>query len=288
MQVFHRFGGDRFGVPKENALIPIRDNVPSQTTPFVGYAIILLCGITFFLQLTGGEGGDDLVEQFGMVPLRISRPGEPAVIEQRVLVETPAGIRVAEVEKTLEPSAIPPLMTLITCMFLHGGWLHFIGNMWFLYIFGDNVEDRLGHLGFALLYLGTGIAAGAAHLLTNLYSPIPTIGASGAIAGVMGAYMFFHPRAQVVTLIPIVFILHLAVLPAYVFLGLWFALQFFQGFMSVGDASTGVAWWAHVGGFAAGAAVGWLLDHSPFRRQPEYPPERWPSQRRSIFGRRVR
>ncbi len=151
---------------------------------------------------------------------------------------------------------MPPLLTILTCIFLHGGWMHFLGNMWFLYIFGDNVEDRFGHGGFLAFYLGCGVAASVAHLLTNPTSGVPTVGASGAIAGVMGAYFFLYPRAVVLTLIPIFVFLHLIVVPAWVFLGVWFLIQLFKGTVSVG---AGVAWWAHIGGFAVGFLVSWAL-----------------------------
>lgn len=268
-------------------MIPIRDNIPSRTIPFVGYGIILLSCLAFFLQLSSGLGnggpgngglgngglgngdrGDDIVRRYGLVPMRITSPEETPVIRQQFAVETPFGVQIREIREPVADAAVPEWLTLITCMFLHGGWLHLIGNMWFLYVFGDNVEDRLGHVGFSLLYLGTGVFAGLAHLATNFDSPIPTVGASGAIAGVMGAYMLLYPRAQVITLIPIFFFLHTTILPAYLFLGIWFALQFLQGFGSIGDVTTGVAWWAHVGGFAAGAAVAWLIEHSPLSRPP--------------------
>jgi membrane associated rhomboid family serine protease len=132
--------------------------------------------------------------------------------------------------------------------------------MWFLYIFGDNVEDRLGNAGYLLFYLGCGVAASAAHLAAGPSSPIPTIGASGAIAGVMGAYSLLYPRAKVLSAIPIFIFLEIIVLPAPLFLGVWFLLQFFQGTFSIGATQAGgVAWWAHVGGFAAGFLVAALL-----------------------------
>jgi membrane associated rhomboid family serine protease len=128
--------------------------------------------------------------------------------------------------------------------------------MWFLYIFGDNVEDRMGHLGFLIFYLFCGIAASVAHLISDPSSPIPTIGASGAIAGVMGAYLLLYPRAHVISLIPIFIIIEIVILPAPVFLGIWFFLQFFQGVWSISSVQTsGVAWWAHIGGFAMGYLI---------------------------------
>jgi len=140
-------------------------------------------------------------------------------------------------------------------MFLHGGWLHLIGNMWFLWIFGDNIEDRLGHLRYLVFYLVCGLGAGLAHTLFNLSSAIPTIGASGAVAGVLGGYLLLYPHARVLTLLPWFFALEL---PAYVVLALWFVIQLFSGTASLGarDASAGgVAWWAHIGGFLLGLAL---------------------------------
>ena len=134
--------------------------------------------------------------------------------------------------------------------------------MWFLYIFGDNVEDRLGHVGFALLYLGTGIFAGLAHYFSGPDSPIPTIGASGAIAGVMGAYACFYPHARVQAILPLFVIIQIFVLPAPLFLGIWFAMQTFSGL--TGGASAGVAWWAHIGGFVAGAVVALIAGRTHF------------------------
>jgi len=141
-------------------------------------------------------------------------------------------------------------------MFLHGGWLHLIGNMWFLWIFGDNVEDYLGHVRFLLFYLLCGLAASVAHLAFNLHSTIPTLGASGAIAGVLGAYLLLFPGARILTLVPVFFV-WLMELPAYVILIYWFVLQLLQGTASLAQtaAGGGVAWWAHVGGFVAGLAL---------------------------------
>jgi hypothetical protein len=141
-------------------------------------------------------------------------------------------------------------------MFLHGGWLHLIGNMWYLWIFGDNVEDTLGPVRYILFYFLCGIAAGVAHVLVSPGSAVPTVGASGAIAGVLGGYASLFPRARIVTLIPIVFYFSIVELPALVVLALWFVIQGLSGFLSLGVAgSTGVAWGAHVGGFLAGLVL---------------------------------
>jgi hypothetical protein len=147
--------------------------------------------------------------------------------------------------------------------------MHFLGNMWFLHIFGDNVEDRFGHFWYLLFYLGCGVAASAAHLALNASSTMPTIGASGAIAGVMGGYLLLYPRANVLTLVPIFVFLQIMVIPAPVFLVIWFIFQFFQGAFSItAHEAGGVAWWAHVGGFATGFVVAWLLERAHRLRPP--------------------
>lgn len=144
--------------------------------------------------------------------------------------------------------------SLITSMFLHGSWLHIISNMWVLWIFGDNVEDRMGHIWFLVFYILCGIVAASVHLVTNLHSTLPTVGASGAIAGVMGAYFLLFPHARILTLVPIFFYPLFIEVPAVVFLGIWIYTQFFSGVLSLSQTGQvgGIAWWAHVGGFVAG------------------------------------
>lgn len=239
-------------------MIPLRDSIPSHHTPFVNYFLIALTCLAFYAQVTSGDGGQRLIEQYGMVPARVTDPGSP--VEMRVVerVSTPLGPALQERTRELAPAAVPPLMTLVTCIFLHGGWMHFIGNMWFLFIFGDNVEDRFGHFGYLLMYLGTGVLASLAHLVTNAESPIPTIGASGAIAGVMGAYFVLYPHARVIAVLPLLIIFYTFVVPAPVFLGIWLVFQVLNAMAMEGGAA-GVAWWAHVGGFVAGAGLGLVL-----------------------------
>ena len=244
-------------------MIPLQDNIPSRTFPVVNYAMIAVCTLVFLAQLVDQTDGEArLVERLGMIPQRVFHPAEPIVQSERVAVVDPFG-RVIDVVQRPRVFASPPFspwLTLLTCIFLHGGWMHFLGNMWFLFIFGDNVEDRIGHVGYLLFYLASGVAASGAHLLADPHSPIPTIGASGAIAGVMGAYFLLYPHAKVVSLVPIIFILQILVLPAPVFLGIWFVLQFFQGVWSVSSMqTTGVAWWAHIGGFVVGFLVATIL-----------------------------
>lgn len=237
-------------------MIPLKDNVPPRTFPFVNYALIVLSSVVFVFQLLEPEEGPSLIERFGMIPARITNPGTPIEVPAEAVVRTPSGYQRVVTTREAAPSAVPVLLTLLTCVFLHGGWLHFLGNIWFLHIFGDNVEDRLGHGLYFVFYLFTGVMASVVHLMTNWSSGIPTIGASGAIAGVMGAYMLLYPRATVVTAIPIIIFVEIVILPAPLFLGIWFLIQFFQGtFSNVSVQSTGVAWWAHVGGFVAGFVI---------------------------------
>ena len=151
---------------------------------------------------------------------------------------------------------------LLTSMFLHGGWFHVGGNMLYLWIFGDNVEDRLGHVRFLFFYLVCGVLAGLTHVVANPHSPMPTIGASGAVAGVLGAYFLLYPRARVLTLLPLGIYFPIIELPAFFFLGFWLLIQSVSGLASLavrGEVAGGIAWWAHIGGFAVGAALGLLL-----------------------------
>lgn len=215
----------------------------------MSYTIIGLNVLVFFLELATGSHLQQFLTTFGFIPARFFAMAE------------------AHPEKLMAL-----YLPFLTTMFLHGGWLHLIANMWTLYIFGDNVEDTLGRVRFLTLYLGSGVAGCLAQLLSGPYSPIPMVGASGAIAGVMGAYFSLFPAARVLTLIPVLFFVVIEV-PAYVFLGLWFLLQFVSGAFSIlgARAHVGVAFWAHVGGFAAGFLLLRLLapgrGRNPFRRR---------------------
>lgn len=245
-------------------MFPLRDSIPSRSFSFVNYAILMICSLAFFSQLSGEDEGQLLVEQYGMVPARLTQPDKAAVMTVREAVQTPLGIVIRERQHQLAPAALPAWLTLVSCMFLHGGWMHFLGNMWFLFIFGDNVEDRFGHLGYLMMYLGTGIVAGLAHLVTNAFSPVPTIGASGAIAGVMGAYLVLYPHSRVQAFIPPLFMF---VLPAPIFLGVWFIMQTISGVSAMGaTAATGVAWWAHIGGFVAGVILAIAIRNTSWGR----------------------
>lgn len=246
-------------------MFPLHDNIPPRSTPWVTYCLIAACSAAFLVQMAAGPKGNELVERWGMVPARLlqdgTRDGELMTVEAQI-VETRQGYRQVTRERPLLPAAMGDWLTLLSCMFLHGGLMHFAGNMWFLHIFGDNVEDRFGKIPYLLMYLGSGVAAGVAHLVTNAHSTIPTIGASGAIAGVMGAYILLYPKAVVQTVLPLPIIFTTFAVPAPVFLGIWFVLQIVQGY-STSDVGSGVAWWAHVGGFLAGAvaAMGLIVLH---------------------------
>ncbi len=209
-------------------MIPIRDTVPSKNYPIVNTTLIGLNVIIFFIQLAHGPAQDNFIYIYGLVPARYS--------VSHVASYFPLGHQI---------------FSFISFMFLHGGFLHLLGNMWSLYIFGDNVEDRLGPVRYLFFYLLCGLLSGLVHLLFNLSSNVPTIGASGAIAGVMGAYIILYPKSKILTLIPIFFIPWFIEIPAFFFLGVWFLIQFINAAGSVG-AGGGIAWWAHVGGFVFG------------------------------------
>lgn len=215
-------------------MIPLRDANPSRTTPVVTYLLILVNALVFFYQLKLGKNLDGFFQVYAIIPANYFELGA-----------SDGG------------AFIGRYFPFLTSQFLHGGFFHIIGNMWFLWIFGDNVEDRLGHGKYIFFYLLCGFAAGLTHVYTNPSSPIPTVGASGAIAGVMGAYILLYPRAKVKTLIPIFYFIQIVDLPAFLFLGIWFVIQFFSGAISLAAAGAagGVAWWAHVGGFAIGIVL---------------------------------
>lgn len=209
-------------------MFPIRDTIPSKNYPVVNNTIIGINIILFLFEMSQGANLDRFVYIYGLVPARYSMP------------------QISSYFTTGQQ-----LLSWLSFMFLHGGFWHLLGNMWFLYIFGDNVEDRLGPFRYLVFYLLCGITSGLSHLLFNLHSNMPTIGASGAIAGVMGAYLILHPNSKILTLIPIIFIPWFIEIPAFFFLGFWFILQFLNAAGSHGNIG-GIAWWAHIGGFFFG------------------------------------
>ena len=211
-------------------MIPLRDDNPTSTLPVLTVALIAANVLVFFYQISlGSEAGEVLVYQFGAIPA--------AVTGSRAL---PAALAV-----------IPPIFSVFTSMFLHGGWLHLIGNMLYLWIFGNNIEDAMGHVRYLIFYLVCGVAASFSHILSDPQSLIPSIGASGAISGVLGAYLLLYPRAKVLVLVPLGFFTQLMHIPASIALGLWFLLQLLSSAVTSGQGG-GVAWWAHIGGFIAG------------------------------------
>ena len=222
-------------------MIPIRDVIPSRTTPFVTVGLIAINTVVFLYQFSLGPAVEAFVLSYGLVPAAFS------------------------------------WTSLFTSMFLHGDILHFGGNMLFLWIFGDNVEDRLGHGRFLVFYLLCGAAAALAQTFTDPSSIVPMVGASGAIAGVMGAYFVLYPRSRILTLVPIFFFIQLVEIPAIFFLGLWFVMQFLSGLGSSASASGepagGIAFWAHVAGFAAGLGTVSLFKR-PERQRVEWWSER--------------
>ncbi|MBN2013219.1 rhomboid family intramembrane serine protease [candidate division KSB1 bacterium] len=213
-------------------MIPLRDTVPAYRFPFVTILFIVVNVAVFFHEVKLGVHINEFIKIYGIVPQHY--------------FELTAQNRFNLFER---------FYPFLTSMFLHGGWMHLIGNMWFLWIFGDNVEDRLGHVRYLILYLIFGIVSGFAHTYINPHSSMPTVGASGAIAGVMGAYFIYFPRARILTLIPIFIFLQFIEIPAYFFLGIWFLFQFLSGaaqFSMRSGSLGGIAWFAHIGGFLCG------------------------------------
>lgn len=214
-------------------MFPIKDTVPNRSFPFTTWFLILLSGIVFLFETTlPQELLEELIYYFGIVPLEYTRHRGPRL-------------------------PLIDYLSFLTTMFLHGGWLHFLGNMWFLKIFGSKVEDRVGHGRFLLFYLISGIFASIFYIYFSPRSSMPVIGASGAIAGVMGAYYVMFPRARILTFIPIFIIPLFIEIPAVLFLGWWFVLQLFSGTVAqvLPAPGEGVAWWGHIGGFIAGIVL---------------------------------
>ena len=235
-------------------MLPLKDDVPSRSFPLITVLLIATNAAAFLYQMsleagTGGTGraASAFVMEFGAVPCRIS------------------GVCVVD-------EAPAPIVTIFTSMFLHGGLFHIVGNMLYLWIFGDNVEDTLGHLRFLLLYVLAGVGAAAAQIGMSPHSPVPMVGASGAISGVLGAYLFLFPHASVLTLVTFGFFIRFVQVPAVIVLGFWIVVQLLNGLMSYGAMAGkaaeggGVAWFAHIGGFAAGVVLLFLLRPRGIRR----------------------
>jgi len=226
-------------------MFPLRDTIPSRSFPIVTLFLIITNSIIFIYELFLGPALDQFLNTFGVIP----------VFYRQAIQENPIQI-------------IPGIIPIFSSIFLHGGWMHVISNMWYLWIFGDNVEDRTGHLRFLLFYLLCGVLATLAHIITNPLSAVPTIGASGAIAGVMGAYFILYPRARIVTLIFLFIFVQIVEIPALFFLGFWVILQILSGAFTTGltKESGGVAWWAHIGGFLVGFLLIFIFKKTRSRR----------------------
>jgi membrane associated rhomboid family serine protease len=278
-------------------LIPLKDNNPTKRFPVITVALIAICVVVFFWQLTFPEdpkltqAGFGHIDQssleYGAIPYRITHPDTGDCSVGAVNDQNQAGVvcpgtaefadahRRADAGTSPQPIPIneaPWWVTAFTSMFMHGGWLHIIGNMIFLWVFGNNVEDRMGRIGFTLFYLLAGLIAVYTQAFIDPSSTAPTIGASGAIAGVLGAYALLYPRARVLTLIFIIFFVTVVEIPALILLSLWFILQFVPalGQVAVGSGGDqGVAYFAHVGGFVFGLAVAALLIRARGRPQTE-------------------
>ena len=212
-------------------MIPIRDENPTQRTPYINYILIAINVLVFLWQISLGSRQEQIIYSMALIPVNITM-----------------GLDIGDFQ------------AILTSMFIHAGWLHLLGNLLYLWIFGDNVEDALGHFRYLFFYLAGGIAASATHVFLYPASSIPTVGASGAIAATLGAYLLLFPQQRVVTIIPLGFYFHITRLPAIIVLGVWFLLQLFQGTLALGAAQLGgVAFWAHIGGFVFGMLVGSLI-----------------------------
>lgn len=230
-------------------MIPLKNLDPRRSVPIITLVLIALNVIVFLHQISlPPKAADAFVTAYGLVPAKIS-------------------LALAGKRYTLVEALIP----LFTCMFLHGGFLHILGNMWFLWIFGANVEDRLGPVPYLFFYLVCGIGSGLSQVIFSWGSRVPSIGASGAISGVLGAFIVFFPGSRILTLVPLFIIWFTARIPALVFIGLWFFIQFLSGVESLGLPASasmgGVAWWAHIGGFLLGVVLAKIFD--PVRRRAD-------------------
>lgn len=226
-------------------MIPLKDTTPRRSFPAITILLIVVNVIVFVHQLELSPAASEaFIQTYGLVPAKIQ-------------------MALAGRHYSIQDAFVP----LFTCMFLHGGILHILGNMWFLWIFGGNVEDRLGRLVYLAFYLVCGIASGISQVAFSWGSHIPAIGASGAISGVLGAYIIFFPRSRILSLVPLFIIWFFWRVPAMIFIGLWFVLQFLSGIGSLGATEAGgVAWWAHVGGFILGVLLARIVAQRP-RRQ---------------------
>lgn len=218
-------------------MIPLKDHNPSRCIPFVNLMIIAInLGVFVYQFFLTPQGPGDLIRTLGVIPKELFN-----------LTDIGA------------PTPIAAPLTLFSAMFIHGGWLHLLGNMLYLWVFGDNVEDRLGHGRYLVFYLAAGVIAAVVHAFIFADSPVPCVGASGAISGVLAAYLIFYPKARVSTLFIIFIFIRIVRLPAIVLLGVWIVLQVASGITELSDNAGGVAWFAHIGGFASGLVMALMM-----------------------------
>ena len=232
-------------------MIPLKDDNPTEITPFVTVATIVACVLVFLYEISLPPGSNEaFVYMYGAIP----------------------AIVFGHAQLPQELMSLPAYGTLFSSMFLHGGWMHLIGNMLYLWIFGNNIEDVMGHVKFIVFYGICGVVAALSHAIIDPQSTIPMVGASGAISGVLGAYLLLFPRARVLVFIPIGFFSQMIHVPAALVLGLWFLMQLFSGGMSLGHEGGGVAFFAHIGGFIAGMALIGIFKHPhiPFFNKPPF------------------
>lgn len=227
-------------------MFPIHDDNPTRITPYVTYALLSACVLIFFWQVSLGDAAQQAVYSFGVIP----------------------SVLFATKSLPVELEILPAWLTIFSSMFLHGGWMHLIGNMLYLWVFGNNVEDAMGHKRFILFYLSCGLLAALTQAVLNPDSEIPMIGASGAISGVLGAYVLLHPHARILVVIPIGILIYTPWIAAYWVLGFWFVLQLINSLISASDTG-GVAYGAHLGGFVAGML---LIPLFKYRNVPLFSP----------------
>lgn len=225
-------------------MIPLRDTTRSPGFPYVNIVLIVMNVVIFLYGYSIGEYMNVFIFRYGLIPANVFSSSPDMDITNRIY-------------------------PFLTSMFLHGGWLHLIGNMLFLYIFGDNVEGRMGHFRYLVFYIVCGLVAAIFQFITNIHSVIPMVGASGAISGVLGAYMTFYPRSKILTLVPVFFFIQLVHIPAAVFIFVWFIIQFLSGLGSLNapKETGGIAFWAHIGGFVAGLLLARFFDRRPYTRE---------------------
>lgn len=231
-------------------MLPLRDTLRARRVPVVTWGIVILNVLVFFYELS------------------LSPAGLEQMIRKYALLSSALSLQDAS---TWFP--------LLSHMFMHGGWVHFLSNMWILVIFGDNVEDRMGRFRYLMFYLLGGVAAGLVQVMFTAQSNIPSLGASGAIAAVLGAYILFYPRARIISFVPLFILPWVMEIPAWVYLGLWFVSQLFSGLLALGTpgglAGSGIAWWAHIGGFVVGLVLAYpftLGQRRSLRYPNEFPP----------------